>query len=118
MYLRRLRSWFLGATVGYGYKPGQGLWWLGGLAVVDWVTFAWAKSHNHLHAVHDEKQVLPQFHISLFALDHVLPVIDLGQRSYWSATGFFQYWQTFSDLAGWILVTVILGAVTTRLIRD
>jgi hypothetical protein len=68
--------------------------------------------------VHEKIAGLPQFHVSPYALDHVLPVIELGQRSYWSATGVIQYWQTVSDLAGLLLVTVILGAVTARLVRS
>jgi|CZKG01.1.fsa_nt_gi hypothetical protein len=114
----KLLSRFLRATVGYGYKPAQGIWWLAGLFLIDWFVFAWAKENGHLRAIYEKSQRLPQFHVSLYALDHVLPVIELGQRSYWSMTGFFQYWQTFSDLAGLLLVTVILGAVTARLVRS
>jgi hypothetical protein len=114
----KLRSGFLALTVGYGYKPAKGLWWLAGLFALDWLIFAWAKAHGHFRAVREKPEGLPQLHISLYALDHVLPVIELGQRSYWSATGACQYWQTFSDLAGWLLVTVILGAVTARLVRS
>jgi hypothetical protein len=114
----KLRSRFLGSTVGYGYKPAQGLWWLTGLFLIDWFVFTWAKENGHLRALREKSVRPPEFHVSLYALDHVLPVIELGQRSYWSATGFFQYWQTASDLAGWLLVTVILGAVTARLVRS
>jgi hypothetical protein len=114
----KLLNRFLGATVGYGYKPGQGIWWLAGLFLIDWFVFTWAKENGHLRALREKSERLPEFHVSLYALDHVLPVIELGQRSYWSMTGFFQYWQTFSDLAGWLLVTVILGAVTARLVRS
>lgn len=114
----KLLGRFLGATVGYGYKPGQGCWWLAGLFLIDWFVFTWGKENGHLRAIGDRPVKPPEFHVSLYALDHVLPVIELGQRSYWSATGFFQYWQTGSDLAGWLLVTVILGAVTARLVRS
>jgi cytoskeletal protein CcmA (bactofilin family) len=114
----KVSNWFLGVTVGYGYKPGQGVWWLALLVAADCGIFAWAKALHRFHVIGERAQQVPQFHLAVFSLDHVLPLIELGQRSYWSAAGVFQYWQTFSDVAGWVLVTVILGAVTSRLVRD
>jgi hypothetical protein len=114
----RAWNWFLAVTVRYGYQPWRGALWLGLLALIGWPVFGWAKAHHHFVALNEPGQSLPQFHPWLYSLDSVLPVINLGQKSYWSATGAAQYWQAFSVLAGWILVTVILAAVTTRLIRD
>lgn len=114
----KMRSAFLGATVAYGYKPGRGLIWLAGLFVLNLAAFFWAKNDSDFRVIHDKGETLPEFHLPIFAVDHVLPVIELGQRSHWSTTGPFQYVQTLSDLAGWILVTVIIGAVTARFVRS
>jgi hypothetical protein len=114
----RAVSWFLGSTVAFGYKPGRGVLWLGMLAFIGWAIFGYANAHHDFIAVREGAQTIPQFHAWLYSLDCVLPVINLGQRSYWAPTGLALYWTTVSVVAGWILVTVILGAVTTRLIRN
>jgi hypothetical protein len=95
-----------------------GALWLGLLAFIGWPIFGWAKVHHHIVALHDEGQRPPPFHALLYSLDSVLPVINFGDKSSWSATGMALYWQTASILAGWVLATVILATVTTRLIRD
>jgi len=114
----RAASRFLGATVAFGYKPGRGVLLLVLLAAVGWIVFALADAHHRILAIREATQTIPQFHAWLYSLDCVLPVIDFGQRTYWTATGVVLVWRTFSIVAGWVVVTVTLGAVTTRLIRD
>jgi hypothetical protein len=114
------RGWslFLGVTVGYGYQAWRGIIWLAAFALAGWPIFAWARAHHHMNALRAPTEPLPQFHAWLYSLDSVLPVVNLGQKDYWSPTGIAQVWHAASVLAGWFLVTLILGALTTRLVRD
>ncbi len=114
------RAWnyVYGLTVGYGYAPWRGLLGLLLIFIAGCPIFACAKARGHFVVIAEKGQSLPPFHAWLYSLDCVLPVIGLGQKSYWSATGAAQYWQTFSILMGWFLVAVILAAVTTRFIRN
>jgi hypothetical protein len=114
----RVASRFLDATVAFGYKPGRGVLLLGLLAFVGWPIFASAYASHNFVAVHQNAQLVPHFHAWLYSLDSVLPVVDLGERNYWAPEGLALYWKTFSIIAGWVLVTVIIGTVTTRLIRN
>lgn len=117
-WLGRMVSRILDATVGYGYRVWQGALWLAGLTLVDWGVVAWAKAHRHMITLGDKARPVPQFHSLVYALDSVLPAVDLGQKAYWSPTGVAQYWNTLSVILGWVLVTLILGALTVRLVRD
>jgi hypothetical protein len=116
-WMGRVWNRFLGLTVGYGYQVWRGALVLGLFVLAGWPIFAWAKAHHHMNALHKE-QPQPQFHALLYSLDTVLPVINLGQKGYWSPTGLAQSWYVLSVLAGWIMVTVILAALTARLVRD
>jgi len=111
------RAWseFLRWTVGYGYRTWQAAIWLVGLVLGGWLVFslAWAA---HMHPLKSEG--LPPFHASLYALDVVLPVVDFGQQGNWVPTGLALAWYVFSILAGWVLVTAVLGALTAALVRD
>jgi hypothetical protein len=60
-----------------------------------------------------------EFRPLLFSLDTVLPVVNLGQDDRWTITGGgAQWWYAFSVLAGWALATVLVSALTARLVRD
>jgi hypothetical protein len=48
----------------------------------------------------------------------VLPIVKLGQEDSWSATGAAQVWYAVSVLAGWLLATAVIAALTTMLARD
>jgi hypothetical protein len=46
-------------------------------------------------------------------------VVNLGQDDRWTITGGgAQWWYAFSVLAGWALATVLVSALTARLVRD
>jgi hypothetical protein len=107
--LGRVVNRLLDITVGYGYRVWQGAVWLTCVALLDWGVVAWAKATNHMTSLSERGRPAPQFHAFLYALDSVIPVISLGQRAYWN---------TLSTVLGWLLVTLILGALTVRLIRD
>lgn len=114
----QLASWCLAPTVAYGYKPGRGVLLLGALASVGWVIFAYANAHHAFVPIRDAKQAIPHFHALLYSLNCVLPIVDLGQKNFWAPSGLALGWKAFSVVAGWVLVTLILGAVTSRLVRS
>jgi len=112
---RRPVSCFLAATVGYGYRPWRAVGWMAALVLVGWWLFGsvWREDINRAPgaAAHD-------FQPLLFSLDAVLPVVKLGQEDHWMATATAQWWYAFSVLAGWLLATVLVAALTARLVRD
>ena len=112
------KAWnvFLQWTVGYGYRTWQAALWLLAFVLAGWGIFAWANP-DHMRATKAADE-LPDFQSLLYALDAVLPVVKLGQEDSWSATGAAQWWYSVSVLAGWLLVTAVIAALTTIVARD
>jgi hypothetical protein len=115
-FFGRQANRLLGWTVGYGYRPGRGLACLVVLWLVSSLVFSYAAHSGQLHALKDSG--LPQYRSWLYALDAVLPVVTFGQDAGWAPTGWTQYWYGFCVLAGWALITVLVGSLTRRLVRD
>jgi hypothetical protein len=111
-------NYLLAITVGYGYKVWRGLGWLLGIAVAGALVYSRAQNEHEIAIIHRPDVTAPAFHAWLYSLDTVLPVVSLGQEEYWAPKGFALYWHTVSMLAGWVLVTLILGTLTTRFVRD
>ncbi|GAA2287896.1 hypothetical protein GCM10010431_00830 [Streptomyces kunmingensis] len=101
-----LQDW----TVAYGYRPGRAAVWMAVLWAVGAFAFSRA-SHPPIKAGEG-----PQWNATLFALDLLLPVIDLGQSSSWQLRGGWQWAAAAMVLLGWILATTV-AAGTTRLLR-
>ncbi|MER6128983.1 oxidoreductase [Streptomyces sp. NPDC001795] len=97
-------------TVAYGYRPGRAAVWM----AVLWAASAIAFSHASHPPVN--KDAHPPWNPSLFALDLLLPVIDLGQQGQWQLSGGWQWVQAVVILLGWILATTV-AAGATRLLR-
>ncbi|KAA0931734.1 MULTISPECIES: oxidoreductase [Streptomyces] len=97
-------------TVGYGYRPGRAAVWMALLWAAASVAFA--------HADHPPLKTgeHPPWNPSLFALDLLLPVIDLGQAGFWQLRGGWQWLSTVVIMLGWILVTAVTAGAT-RLLR-
>ncbi|MGP4012203.1 oxidoreductase [Streptomyces sp. 4N124] len=97
-------------TVAYGYRPGRAAVWMALLWAASSVAFTHAdhppiKSGEH-----------PPWNPALFALDLLLPVIDLGQVSFFGLRGGWQWLAAAMILVGWILATAV-AAGATRLLR-
>jgi hypothetical protein len=58
----------------------------------------------------------PHWNPALYTLDLLLPVIDLGQDSYWKPQGPFQWAAAALIVLGWILATTV-AAGASRLLR-
>lgn len=97
-------------TVAYSYRPGR---------VAVWMAVLWAAaSIAFSHASHPpvDKDGHPAWNPSLFALDLLLPVIDLGQVGQWQLSGGWQWASAVVILLGWVLATTV-AAGATRLLR-
>ncbi|MFF4781669.1 oxidoreductase [Streptomyces griseorubiginosus] len=97
-------------TVAYGYRPGRAAVWMAVLWAASSVAFAHA-SHPPLKGGDH-----PAWNPALFALDLLLPVIDLGQVGFWQLSGGWQWLAAVMVLLGWILATTV-AAGATRLLR-
>ncbi|MFF3563027.1 oxidoreductase [Streptomyces sp. NPDC002574] len=98
-------------TVGYGYRPGRAAIWMALLWAIGAVFFQ----------IHGEPQpvdggAFPHWNAPLFALDLLLPVINLGQDNAWRLSGDAQWGAAFLTMLGWILATTV-AAGASRLLR-
>lgn len=60
----------------------------------------------------------PLFHAGLYALDLLLPIGDLNYQGAWVARGWARGVWLAWILAGWVLTTAVLAALTGILKRD
>ncbi|MFJ4627684.1 oxidoreductase [Streptomyces sp. NPDC088847] len=97
-------------TVAYGYRPGRAAVWMAVLWAASSLAFAHA-DHAPVNA-----NGHPPWSPALFALDLLLPVIDLGQAGQWQLHGGWQWLSVALILVGWILATTV-AAGATRLLR-
>ena len=113
--LPKVGSFFLDWTVGYGYRAWQAGLWLMGLVVVGSVAFHFAYPRYFTPA--PQTGGLPHFQSVLYTLDLVLPVVNLHERDTWIAVGPAQ-WGALLTIAGWVLATAAVAALTGLLKRD
>ncbi len=97
-------------TVAYGYRPGRAAVWMAVLWAAGSLAFARADPPAPQSGEH------PQWNPSLYALDLLLPVIDLGQVGFWQLHDGWQWLSTALVLLGWVLATTV-AAGATRLLR-
>jgi hypothetical protein len=104
--------WFL--TVGYGYRTWWAGIWLVALVAMGTIIFGRAYP-GHMIAVRTHP---PAFHAVGYALDTLLPIVDLGEKSAWQPEGTTLYWSWGMTLAGWTLTTAVVAGLTGVLKRD
>ncbi|MFF3417698.1 oxidoreductase [Streptomyces sp. NPDC002698] len=97
-------------TVAYGYRPGRAALWM----AVLWAATSIAFAHAEHRPVNPDGH--PAWNASLYALDLLLPVIDLGQAGFWQLRGGWQWLAAAVVLLGWVLATTV-AAGATRLLR-
>ncbi|GAA3911214.1 hypothetical protein GCM10022244_21520 [Streptomyces gulbargensis] len=97
-------------TVAYGYRPGRAALWMAVLWAAGTVAFARYRPDPL------KKEESPEWNATLYALDLLLPVINLGQEGYWRLEGIWQWVATVLILVGWVLATTV-AAGATRLLR-
>jgi hypothetical protein len=112
----RLWNLLLDILVGYGYRT-----WLAGIWLLAW----WAVGTLVFAAAHPDHLLLarpgaphPAFQPAVYALDVLLPVVDLDQQANWIPQGGARWFAWAAILAGWILTTAVLAALSGILKRD
>ncbi|MFN4205268.1 MAG: hypothetical protein ACK4HG_02660 [Agrobacterium albertimagni] len=140
-------------VAGYGYKPLRSLSWIAGLvgimmfaaqltwnagdfapnsAVVltsqDWKTIADGPSENPAAdwiTANAPGKDYETFYAFAYALDVVVPVLDLGQTDAWApspARGEWGYWifylQKMFIVAGWVVTAIAAAAISGMIRRD
>ncbi|MBC9712174.1 oxidoreductase [Streptomyces sp. TRM66268-LWL] len=101
-----LQDW----TVAYGYRPGRAALWM----AVLWALGGYALSYYEPDAMKAGEG--PAYQPVLFALDLILPVMNLGQDGYWRLEGTWQWLAATLTLLGWVLATTV-AAGASRLLR-
>jgi hypothetical protein len=97
-------------TVGYGYRPLRAVWLLLGLLTAGTALFAaWPPS-----AVGDGKP--PHFQPTVYTLDLLLPLVDLGQERSYAPMGILQWCAVALIGMGWLLATTV-AAGASRVLR-
>jgi hypothetical protein len=121
---RRTLSWaewlwsvLLDGLVGFGYRTWLAGLWLLGFWLVGWAVFDWAHNHHQLELAKQDG-AHPAYHGAAYALDTLMPVVDLRQQEVWIPRGWVQWWAWASILAGWILTAAVAAALTGLLKRD
>ncbi|MGW0734576.1 oxidoreductase [Streptomyces sp. NPDC002851] len=99
-------------TVAYGYRPGRAAVWM----AVLWALGAVAFSRYHPPAIKPGEG--PEWNPSLFALDLLVPVINLGQDGYWRVEDHWQWLSAALTLLGWILATTVAAGASRLLSRN
>ncbi|MDK1474103.1 oxidoreductase [Streptomyces sp. 549] len=100
-----LQDW----TVAYGYRPGQAALWMA-------VLWASGAAYYAERPPEPRGEDPPHWNASIYALDLLLPVIDLGHDSAWNPAGAMQWVAVALTLTGWVLATTV-AAGATRLLR-
>jgi len=113
----RLWTLLLDGLVGYGYRTWLAGLWLLGFWLVGWAVFDRAHTQRQL-VLAKPGEGRPGFHGAIYSLDTLLPVVDLRQQAVWIPGGGAQWWAWASILAGWILTTAVVAALTGLLRRD
>ncbi|MFE6284014.1 oxidoreductase [Streptomyces sp. NPDC057877] len=98
-------------TVAYGYRTGRAAVWMAVLWAAGSLAFARAGRPGT-----GDSSGNPPWNPALFALDLLLPVIDLGQVGVWHLDGGWQWLAAALVVLGWVLATTV-AAGATRLLR-
>ena len=107
----RVWGWLQDITVGYGYRPGRAAVWMAVLWALGAAYFA---AHHTPPPADDGYR--PHWNPALYALDLLLPVINLGQDNAWREAGTAQWIASALTVLGWILATTA-AAGASRLLR-
>jgi hypothetical protein len=109
-------SWLWWSTVGYGYRTWLALVWLGALTLVGSLVFGGVLFRAPMVPL---SATPPRFEPVVYALDLLLPVVGLGQKSAWQpGAPALQDWAWALTCSGWVLSAAIVAGLTGILKRD
>ncbi len=153
VFLNHLWDWAMRFIAGYGYKPLRSLAWIAGLVAVmmvaaqltwdagdfapnsavvltspDWKAIADGPSQNPAadwSDIHAPGKDYETFYSFAYALDVVVPVLDLGQTDAWApspargdAGKRLFYAQKMFIVAGWVVTAIAAAAISGMIRRD
>jgi hypothetical protein len=109
-----MQAWGLlqDAVMGCGYRPTRALLWLAGLTTAISAYFS-ASPPRPVDSTN-----APAFHPVIYALDILVPILNLGQKNAYIPTGPGQWIAWTAEVSGWILATTIVAAATRVLSRN
>jgi hypothetical protein len=102
--------------LGYGFKWYRGFVLLLLLGVGDWGVFSRAAERHQFVSVGATANP-PQVDPLLYAVEAVVPLVDLGQKGRWAPTHLAGTVYTVSVLLSWVVLTFILASLTQRYVR-
>jgi hypothetical protein len=108
----RVWGWVQEVTVGYGYRPLLALLWFLVLWTAGSLWFAFFYTPEQI-----DPDNRPVFNPVLFALDTLLPIVNLGQDEHWRTQGAAQWIAVTLTLVGWVLVTAAAAGAARVLKR-
>jgi hypothetical protein len=112
----KLWSLLLGALIGHGYRTWFAAGWLLLMLAVGTLVYQQAYPAQMRPATPGEPA--PTFQPAVYALDVLLPVVDLDQQAHWIPLGVARWWTWTSILAGWLLTTAVVAALTGLLRKE
>jgi hypothetical protein len=135
----RAWNWFLGKTIGHGYRPWKALVW-GAFVVAFGVMFFKDAERYDVMVPTDARVYLserwtgsakdwlpreyPPFNPWLYSLDVFLPIVDFHEKGYWeprenSANGaFIKVYSILHIIAGWVLTTLAVAGFSGLVKKD
>lgn len=109
----RIWGWIQEVTVGYGYRP---------LLALLWFLAAWTAGAVWFANFYTPTQIDPEHQVAfnpvLFALDTLLPIVNLGQDEHWRTVGASQWIAATLTLVGWVLVSTAAAGAARVLKRS
>jgi hypothetical protein len=112
----KIWSSLLDWIVGYGYQTWKAGAWLLAMVMLGWWIFDRAYP-VYLTAAKPPGQ-RPLFHAGAYTLDLLLPFADLGYQSAFIAGGWARGCYLAWNLAGWVLITAVVAALSGLIKRD
>jgi hypothetical protein len=105
--------------VGYGYRTGRAGAWLLALYLTGFLLFHRVREVGLLTPAHKDAAEQPELHASAYALDLVLPFLNLHQREAWNGKGLLvEALIVAFSAAGWVLSTAVVLSLTGILRRE
>ncbi|MFE9392977.1 oxidoreductase [Streptomyces sp. NPDC006784] len=99
------------AVLGYGYRPGRAVLWLGLLLSAGTVWFA--RNPPAANTPGEGPHWVP----AIYTLDLLLPVLDLGQETAWRPAGLSQWAALALVVLGWLLATIVTAGAAAVVLR-
>jgi len=112
--LLALWSWFLRWTIGYGYAPWRGLIWF----TISWAFASFIFSNARDGEITAVPTLHDQFHSVIYALDLLLPVVNLKQRDNWIPHHAYYWWTVIFTIVGWLIATIVVAGLANIFKRE